>query len=91
MRFVGASNNFIRGPYVIEGILYGIGAAIVSFLIFIPLIGLISPAIASFVPEVDLAGYFNAHFVLILLYQMLFGVVLGIVSSVVATRHYLNV
>lgn len=91
MRLVGASNNFIRGPYVIEGILYGIIAAAVSFLIFIPLIGVVSPSIASFVPEVDLAGYFSAHFMLVLFYQMLFGVVLGIVSSVVATRHYLNV
>ncbi len=91
MRLVGASNNFIRGPYVIEGILYGVIAAVVSFLLFIPLIGIVSPSIANFIPEVDLSGYFNAHFLLVFLYQALFGVVLGIVSSVVATRHYLNV
>lgn len=90
MRLVGASNNFIRGPYVVEGILYGAIAAIVSFIIFIPLIGFVSPHVANFVPEVDLGGYFDAHFVSLLLYQMLFGVVLGIVSSVVATRNYLN-
>lgn len=90
MRLVGASNNFIRGPYVVEGILYGAIAAIVAFFIFIPLIGFMSPHVANFVPEVDLGGYFAAHFASLLLYQILFGVVLGIVSSVVATRNYLN-
>ena len=35
MRLVGASNNFIRGPYIVEGILYGILAGILSFAIII--------------------------------------------------------
>ncbi len=91
MRLVGASNNFIRGPYVIEGILYGVIAAVVSFLIFIPIIAALSPAISNFVPEVNLQGYFNSNFLALFLYQALFGVVLGIVSSVIATRRYLNV
>lgn len=91
MRLVGASNNFIRGPYVVEGTIYGIIAAIVSFLVFIPIIAAVSPAISSFVPEVNLQGYFGANFLSVLLYQVVFGVVLGIVSSVIATRRYLNV
>ncbi len=91
MRLVGASNNFIRGPYVVEGILYGIIAAVVSFLIFIPIIAAISPPIANFVPEVNLQNYFNNNFLMLLLYQIIFGVVLGIVSSIIATRRYLNV
>jgi cell division transport system permease protein len=91
MRLVGASNNFIRGPYVIEGILYGVIAAVVGFLVFIPIIAAISPQIANFVPEVNLQNYFNANFLSLLLYQIIFGVVLGIVSSIIATRRYLNV
>ncbi|MCL4403767.1 ABC transporter permease [Patescibacteria group bacterium] len=91
MRLVGASNNFIRGPYVIEGTIYGIIAAVVSFLVFIPIIAAVSPAISSFVPEVNLQGYFGANFLSVFLYQIVFGVVLGIVSSVIATRRYLNV
>ncbi len=91
MRLVGASNSFIRGPYVVEGLMYGVIAAVIGFLIFIPLINFVSPHVNNFVPEVNLQGYFNANFVSLLLYQLLFGVALGIVSSVIATRRYLSI
>ena len=91
MRLVGASNNFIRGPYIIEGVIYGVIAAVVSFLIFIPIIAAVSPAISNFVPEVNLQSYFDGNFLLLLIYQAAFGIVLGVVSSVIATRRYLNI
>lgn len=91
MRLVGASNNFIRGPYVIEGLMYGVVSALISFFIFIPIIGFISPHIVSFVPGVDLQVYFSGHFLSLLLYQFIFGIALGIVSGIIATRRYLNI
>lgn len=91
MRLVGASNSFIRGPYVVEGLMYGIIAALISFIVFIPFISFISPHINSFVPEVDLQVYFNGHFFSLLMYQFLFGIGLGIVSGIIATRRYLNI
>lgn len=91
MRLVGASNNFIRGPYVVEGLLYGFIAAIIGFLIFIPIINFVSPYVSNFIPEINLKTYFNENFFSLLLYQLLFGVGLGIVSGVVAIRKYLHV
>ncbi len=91
MRLVGASNNFIRGPYVVEGLIYGVIAAIVSFLIFIPVINFVSPYVANFIPEVNLKTYFNENFISLFFYQLLFGVGLGILSGVVAIRRYLRV
>lgn len=91
MRLVGASNKFISGPYIIEGALYGLISALASFLILIPVIIFISPHVNSFIPEVNLASYFSADFLLLLLYQALFGIGLGVISSIVATRRYLNV
>ncbi len=91
MRLVGASNKFISGPYVIEGFLYGLVSAVVSFLVMIPIIAAISPKINSFIPEVNLSSYFASSFLILLLYQLAFGVVLGVVSSIIATRRYLNV
>lgn len=91
MRLVGAGNNFIRGPYIVEGILYGVIGAVVSFVLMIPIIGFISPYVANFIPEISLSAYFSANFLKLFLYQAIFGVTLGILSSVIAIRRYLHI
>jgi len=91
MRLVGASNNFIRGPYIIEGILYGLLAGVLSFAVIVPLIVYASPYIAKFIPEINLQIYFAANFLRLFGYQLLFGIILGIFSSFIAVRRYLKV
>lgn len=91
MRLVGASNVFIRGPYVVEGVIYGIIAGIIGFLILIPGISFLSPYVGQFIPEFSLSNYFQEHFFGLLLYQLLFCIALGIVSSIIATRRYLQI
>jgi cell division transport system permease protein len=90
MRLVGASNSFIRGPYIAEGIIYGLIAAVISFVILIPIINFASPHIADFILEVNLKDYFAANWGNLILYQALFGVSLGIVSGTIAIRRYLE-
>jgi cell division transport system permease protein len=90
MRLVGASNSFIRGPYIIEGIFYGFIAGIVSFLIFIPVMRFASPYVVSFIPEVNLAAYFGTHFLSLFFYQLLFCIGLGVLSGTIAIRRYLH-
>lgn len=91
MRLVGASNSFIRGPYIVEGVLYGLIAGLVSYLLFIPMLNFASPYITSFIPEVNLGTYFASHFFALFCYQLLFAVGLGIVSGVIAIRKYLHI
>ena len=90
MRFVGASNTFIRGPYVVEGIFYGIVAAVISFLILIPMLGFLSPYIHSFIPEMDMQVYFNTSYLSLFFYQIVFCIGVGIISSSIAIRRYLK-
>jgi cell division transport system permease protein len=91
MRLVGASNNLIRGPYIIEGILYGILAGVLSFAVITPLISYVSPYVANFIPEMNLQNYFAANFLRLFGYQIFFGVILGVLSSFIAVRRYLQV
>jgi len=91
MKLVGASNWFIRGPFLLEGALQGIIASFVAILILIPLVMWGSPRVESFIAEISMSLYFWSHFWYILLYQTLFGIFLGIVSSFWAMNKYLKV
>ena len=91
MRLVGASNKFIRGPYIIQGILYGIIAAILSLIIVAPLVSFTNPYINVLIPEMNLQSYFYSHLPQLFLYQLLFGVLLGATSSGIAVRKYLKI
>lgn len=91
MRIVGASNAYIRGPYVVEGVLYGLVSAFLVFLVFIPLAHFSSPYISIFIPSFDLLAYFYGHLVGLVGYALLFGVALGIISSSIAITRYLRV
>ena len=89
MRLVGASGSFIRGPYVVEGIIYGLMAGVLSVIIALPIVYFISPYIEIFIPEINLLFYFTSNLFILLGYQLLFGVSLGIISSSIAIRKYL--
>ncbi|MCL5006757.1 MAG: ABC transporter permease [Patescibacteria group bacterium] len=90
MRLVGASNAFIRGPYVVEGVIYGIIAAVISLAILAPVIYVISPSMQVFIPGFDLRQYFGSSLFAIFIYEAAFGSVIGIISAMIALRKYLN-
>ncbi|MDD3486787.1 MAG: permease-like cell division protein FtsX [Candidatus Moranbacteria bacterium] len=91
MRLVGASDRYIRLPFIFEGITYGaISAIFVMFLLF-PLIRFAVPHITGAVSVKDVQSDFIHYFWLIFLVQLLVGVGLGIVSSLIAIRRYLKI
>ncbi len=90
MRLVGGSNIYIRGPFLVEGILYGIIAAIISLALVAPVLYIIAPYSNVLVPELDIWNYFLTHLPQLFLYQLLFGIGLGIVSSFIAIGKYLK-
>ncbi|MEK7548942.1 MAG: permease-like cell division protein FtsX [Patescibacteria group bacterium] len=91
MRLVGASNFFTRGPYLVEGIIYGLIAGFLSFGVFVPVIYFIAPYIKTFIPEMNLWVYLYSNSLILIGYQILFGVILGVISSSIAIRKYLNI
>ncbi len=91
MRLVGASNTFIKGPYLVDGILYGFFGALVTTLLTAPLMNIVAPVISRLIPEMNIETYFYAHLGELFIYLVLFGVALGSISSWVAIRRYLRV
>jgi len=94
MRLLGASPRFIRGPFVVETMLYGAVAAIISLLICWGLFAIAANTLeASSLGLLDISyssHYFSDHLLLILTGQIGVGIIIGAVSSTVATRRYLK-
>ena len=94
MRLLGASTSYIRGPFVVESIIYGILAAVLSVLIVNSAFLASNNALqASSLGLLDInyaSTYFGAHFWQLLGIQLVLGIVIGAVSSIIATRRYLK-
>jgi len=90
-RLVGASNWFIRGPFLIQGTIAGIFAALIGLAVFSLVCWLLSPKIEFFFPGLNLFGIFTNNLGLIFLIQLATGLGLGIISSTIAIRKYLRV
>lgn len=91
MRLVGANNWFIRGPFIVEGILYGIISSLLTVGVLYPVFYFISPKISGFLPIEDFFVYFQANVWAFLVLLLIIGVSLGAVSSFIAIRKYLKV
>lgn len=93
MKLVGASNWFIRFPFVIESIFYAIIAVVISLALLYPFVQLVSPQLQSFFDgsNFSLLGYFTSHFLYILVFQLGFAIILSVISSAVAVGRYLRV
>jgi len=94
MRLLGASTGYIRGPFVVESAIYGILSAIFSVLIINSAFLASSNALqASSLGLLDINyanQYFESHFLWLLTLQIAIGIIIGTVSSVIATSRYLK-
>jgi len=91
MKLVGASDWFIRGPFLTEGALYGIAAVVVVLIVMYPLLWYLSPKISLYLPGTDIFTFFKANLLSIALIQFFIGIALGAISSFIAIRRYLEV
>ncbi|MCK5490353.1 MAG: ABC transporter permease [Candidatus Pacebacteria bacterium] len=90
MRLVGASNWYIRMPFIIEGAILGLVGCVLTLAIISPAAVYISPRIMVILPEFDLYWYFMNNFVNVSLLLLLVASGMGIFGSFVAIRRYLK-
>lgn len=91
MRLLGASPWYIKGPFIVETVLYGIMAAAVSIAIVWGLFAIASTLKASSLLDIKYSSsYLSKHLWLIIVVQIGAGIIIGAASSAVATRRYLK-
>jgi cell division transport system permease protein len=91
MRLVGASNSYIRGPFVVEGVMYGLVAAIITLLVFYPLTFLLGDSLERFFVDFNLFDYYVNNFGEIFLIMVASGILIGAISSFWAVKRHLRV
>jgi cell division transport system permease protein len=91
MRLVGASNAYIRLPYIFEGIFYALGGTILALLFAILTIKLANPYFSPKILGQDLSSFFWQNSLNIFSIQLLLGIILGVLSSLIAIRKYLKI
>jgi len=91
MRLVGASNWFIRGPFLIQGVIIGSLAALIALLTTFGLCFLITPKVKLIAPEISVFSLFISNLGGLILIQLATGIGLGVFSSMIAVRKYLKI
>ena len=90
MRLVGASKFFARGPFIVEGVLYGLVAGLLAIGLLLPALFYMAPALQE-IFILNLYDFVLADIVRIGGVLILVGMLLGAVSSLLAIRKYLNI
>jgi cell division transport system permease protein len=91
MRLVGASNAYIRGPFIVAGVLAGILSSIIALVIFLPATWYIGTHLSEWLGGFNLFSYFISHFLLVVGIMVGSGILLGGFASYLAVRRDLRV
>jgi len=91
MRLVGASGQYIKGPFVVSGILYGIVSATLVILVFFGLTYWLGGISKNFFVGLDLFDFYLKNFGEIFLIVFGSGITLGAISSYLAVHKYLKI
>ncbi len=91
MRLVGASEMYIRGPFVMAGLMYGVVSGILTMLILYPVTYYVGPLTYRLGTGINLFDFYLGNFFVILIVVISSGLILGAISSILAIRKYLKV
>ena len=91
MRLVGASNMYIRGPFIVAGIISGIMAAVIALLLFYPATWYAGSALSSWLGGFNLFDYYVSNFAMVFGILVGSGILIGALASWLAVRRYLKV
>lgn len=91
MKLIGAERSFIRGPFIVEAVVYGFFAALLASGIGFALFIFAAPSLRAVDITVDpTTQLLTIYAGFVLLAMIIIGALIGIISSLLATRRYLK-
>jgi cell division transport system permease protein len=92
MKLIGAGKSFIRGPFVVEALMYGVIAAFITLVIVAGIIGIVGDGLGSYGFSVDgTLSLLRDYWWIWVVGLIVTGALIGAISSMVAVRKYLKV
>lgn len=92
MKLIGANRSFIRGPFVVEAMVYGFIAALLATALGVAIVYLASDKLSSYGVAIQATESMLTNYIAFVLLAMIaLGMAIGTVSSLLATRRYLKI
>lgn len=91
MKLIGADKNFIRGPFIVEAVVYGFIAAILATAIGVAGLYWLNGKVIDGVQIQPTLDFVVRYVGFVALGMIMVGALIGIVSSLLATRRYLKI
>jgi len=92
MKLIGADGSFIRGPFLVEAVVYGFIAAVIATILGVVLLQASSEKLLSYGVSVQSTLELTTTYIGFVVLGMIFlGGLIGVISSLLATRRYLKI
>jgi len=92
MKLIGADRNFIRGPFIVEAVVYGFIAAILATILGMVALYGVKQKLADYQIAIDGTVQLATVYIgFVLLAMIVAGSLIGVISSLLATRKYLKI
>ena len=90
MRLIGADDWYVRAPFLVSGAIYGLIGALTAIILLYPVSYWISPSVEQFFGSNGLFVYYLSSFFSTMGVLVLIGIGVGVISSYLSTRKYLD-
>lgn len=90
MRLIGAGSWYVRWPFILEGIFYGLIGAVIGWLISVGVLLYSTPYFSSFLRGIPIFPISPVFLLELLCIEIIFAIILGAFSSYLAVLRYLK-
>ena len=90
MRLIGAGSWYVRWPFIIEGVFYGLIGAMIGWLISVGVLLYSTPYFSSFLRGIPIFPISPVFLLELLCIEIIFAIILGAFSSYLAVLRYLK-